>query len=280
MKQQRIITGVVLAIVATGLLLVPPLWFAAVTLGLLGLAGWEWSRCASQEKFWQRLSYAIAIVMVAVILASFADDGSLVQSLVTAKFLGFTQLQIGGLVVLWLGVFIAIPCYPKGSQYWFSSAVRLLLGVCLLPGAWLVLVWLRGHDYGQWLLALLLATVVVTDTMAWYAGRHWGKRRLIPQVSPKKTWLGLTCGLLAGSGVGLVALPLWGISGLLACMCVAIASVGGDLTVSMAKRMSGQDDSGALLPGHGGILDRIDGLIAAAPFYGLFVFIFLPHLRG
>jgi phosphatidate cytidylyltransferase len=149
----------------------------------------------------------------------------------------------------------------------------LLLGVLLLSLAWLAVVWLHATPQGPLLLLSLLVLVWLADSAAYFAGRAWGRRKLAPMISPGKT--------LAGLGGALVAAAVFGsalgrydwypgldtLTVALLYVAVAVISVAGDLAESAIKRQAGVKDSGQLLPGHGGVLDRIDSLIAAAPVF-------------
>jgi phosphatidate cytidylyltransferase len=128
------------------------------------------------------------------------------------------------------------------------------------------LVTLQPH--GQLLLLYLIVLIAAADVGAYFGGRKFGKRKLAPHVSPGKTWEGFAAGMLAAASVAVACalvfeLPFW--PWLFLCELIALVSVVGDLTESMFKRHVGLKDSGKLLPGHGGILDRIDSLTAAAP---------------
>jgi phosphatidate cytidylyltransferase len=122
---------------------------------------------------------------------------------------------------------------------------------------------------------LLLLIVWSADTGAYFAGRTFGKRKLAPLISPGKTIAGLVGGLIAAPLIAFLAIRLMPIAGfepgvLIPLVLVTVlVSVGGDLLISLHKRISGCKDSGKLLPGHGGILDRVDSLLAAAPFFAL-----------
>jgi phosphatidate cytidylyltransferase len=147
------------------------------------------------------------------------------------------------------------------------------VGVLLLVPAWTALVTLHAAPQGARWVLVLLVMIWVADAGAYYVGRRCGKRKLAPQVSPGKTWAGVWGGLAAGTAAG-IALP-WllrldvtaGMGYACICLVTVAGSVVGDLTVSMFKRQMGVKDTGHLLPGHGGILDRIDSLTAAAPIF-------------
>ena len=121
----------------------------------------------------------------------------------------------------------------------------------------------------------MLLIVWAADTGAYFAGRTFGKRKLAPHISPGKTIAGLFGGLITAPLVALLAVHLMPIAGIEPAILIplvlvtALVSVGGDLLISLHKRTSGHKDSGKLLPGHGGILDRVDSLLAAAPFFAL-----------
>jgi len=133
----------------------------------------------------------------------------------------------------------------------------------------------RGRIHGPEILFLLLLLVIGADIGAFFAGRSFGRRKLAPRVSPGKTWEGAIGGLaavalIAWAGAAYLGLPIG--AGVAFGCAVGIFSIVGDLTESMFKRAAGLKDSGALLPGHGGMLDRIDSVTAAAPLYALGLF--------
>lgn len=152
----------------------------------------------------------------------------------------------------------------------------LLLGGLVLITAWLSIVALHGAGQRgpQWVL-VLFGLIWLADSGAYFAGRAFGKRKLSPQVSPGKTWAGVA-GALVTTAIGVFLLNTLGWldgAGLLPWVLLGVAvtllSIGGDLWESRLKREAGVKDSGSLLPGHGGVLDRIDSLLAAAPAFGL-----------
>jgi phosphatidate cytidylyltransferase len=147
------------------------------------------------------------------------------------------------------------------------------MGLLVLVPAWFSLVALRADVRGQWLLLFLLVLVWVADSAAFFAGRRWGRTRLSSRVSPGKSWEGLYAALAAGILAGFLYSRLTGLQGLemlkflFICAVTVLGSVVGDLVESMMKRSIKQKDSGRLLPGHGGVLDRIDSLTAAGPIF-------------
>ena len=149
-----------------------------------------------------------------------------------------------------------------------------MMGMFTLLPAWLALVYLSYHQYSISLILILVALVASADIGAYFVGRHWGRAKLAPLVSPGKSWAGFWGGLGSSS---LLAYVLWLLLpvelGLLPVLAIALAtslaSVLGDLVESMVKRQQGVKDSGVILPGHGGMMDRLDSLTAAAPVFSL-----------
>jgi len=123
---------------------------------------------------------------------------------------------------------------------------------------------------GRLLLLFLLVLIAAADVGAYFGGRSLGRHKLAPRVSPNKTWEGLVAGLLGAAAAAVAGAALFEqpvLPWLALCVLVALVSVVGDLVESMFKRRAGLKDSGALLPGHGGVLDRIDSHVAAAPVF-------------
>ena len=154
-------------------------------------------------------------------------------------------------------------------------APKLLIGLLILLPAWQGLVFIKQLPLGNWLIMAVMVLVWGADIGAYFSGKAFGKRKLAPQVSPGKSWEGvyggLALSLVITAVVGLVRDWTLGqmILGLLGAAIVVFISVVGDLTESMFKRQSGIKDSSNLLPGHGGVLDRIDSLTAAIPVFAV-----------
>lgn len=251
----RILTALVLApLFLAGLFLLPPGGFALFLGAFLLLGAWEWAGLCGFDAAGRT---AGGLLLAA--LAGGAWWGGLQDAVV---FVGCGA---------WLLMAVAVVRFPAGRRLWERPVVRALAGVVLLLAAWSGLTLLQGRAGGPWLVLWTMLLVWGADIGAYFAGRAFGRRKLAPAVSPGKTVEGLAGGALAAlllsaamaaaAGFGSGAIPAVAAASLL----VIAASVVGDLLESLVKRVAGVKDSGTLLPGHGGVLDRIDAVLAAAP---------------
>ena len=275
MFKQRVITAIALVLGLVALLFsLNPLNFSLIVAPIVLLAGWEWSNLMGLESKRHRFSY-IALLALTIATAALSLDlfGTLNISL------GQTLCLIAS--VLWAVVFLWIQGYPSSAILWSPRPILGLLGIALLTITWVAIALIIHQPHGPWLLLFAFAVVALADVGGYVAGNLFGKHKLAPLVSPGKTWEGffggilLQCILIASMAsfmpekittVMLVALVI----------PVSLYSVLGDLFESMIKRHSGVKDSGNILPGHGGVLDRIDGLIAALPLFALLFLLLSP----
>lgn len=262
----RIITGIILAaIVLIFLFLLPSAWFMGGTAVVILLAAWEWSALADIKRPVSRAVYLVFILCM------------LWFSLFLPLML---VLIIAG--AWWLLALAFVVLYPRASALWRSQVVRIILGVLVLVPFWLAINVLRSYmTNGGLVVFVLFCFVWAADIGAYFAGRWWGRHKLMPNVSPGKTWQGFFGGLLLSLLVAAIALS-WLKLGFdevalifLMAIVLNIFSVVGDLFESMLKRHCQVKDSGNILPGHGGILDRIDSLTAATPLF-LLGFMLIP----
>ncbi len=266
----RVATGVVLLLLAAGLLALPGWYFLGGSALLAGLAFWEWARLVYPAAPGSRRAYLAGALLL---LAAAAWYCGLPEGARAARVEGLMILALGW----WLAALLLLIAYPRAVRLWRAPGVRALMGVAVLLPCWVALVFLRAAPQGFFLVAALLLAIALLDSMAYFGGRWRGKRLLAPAISPAKTWEGVVCGLLALLAatpllwrlqwLSVELLPLLGIA-----LLVGLAGILGDLLESMVKRACGAKDSGRLLPGHGGVLDRIDSLSAAAPVYTLCLF--------
>ncbi len=261
MLRLRILTAVVLScILAVVLFVLTPRWSVLVFGVVWTIAAWEWAGFGVLKSGFARLLYACVIALLLLLSWQWSADP------------GHLLVLLAGACVWWGVAFLWLVFAPERRQ----PRLALLCGVPVLVPAFVALARLQlashGAVRGPQLVLWLLLLVFAADIGAFFAGRKFGRRKLAPRVSPGKTWEGALGGLGA---VALVAGAGAARFGLSPAPCIAfgclvgIFSVVGDLTESMFKRSAGLKDSGVLLPGHGGLLDRIDSVTAAAPLYAL-----------
>ena len=271
MTRTRIAAALVMAPVAIAAIWFLPTPWMMVAAAAVFLAGlWEWFDLAEVEDSLAKWVLLIANLglMVAIVWASRSREGGTL-----------VLYQVGALigVIWWLVALLWLGRYNFGSnhQSW-ARAVKLAAGTLAVVPAWCALTWLHadGDNGHRWLLTSL-AAVWAADTGAYFAGRHLGRHKLAPRVSPNKTLEGLLGGVIVGTIVALLfsLLAGSGVADLPTVALVAAASilvsVIGDLFESLLKRHAGKKDSGTLIPGHGGVLDRIDAVLAALPVFAL-----------
>ena len=178
--------------------------------------------------------------------------------------------------LVWLLMFIRLLVYrPEQSLDFQYRIVSFASSLAALTFAWIAMYSLRVLAGGEWWILVLLLITWSADTGAYFAGRAFGKRKLAPRISPGKTVAGLVGGLLLAvlvsvSAVHFIsAIDATAIQLIPLTLITALVSVAGDLFISLHKRKSGFKDSGGIFPGHGGVLDRLDSLLACAPFFAL-----------
>lgn len=260
-------------VVIAALFLLPPGGFAIITLLVCMLGAWEWGPLSGfaqrSQRIWLALIFGAVLGAMLLLMPAWHQtvhvpliEGSLWASL-----------------AWWLVALALVLFYPDSAAMWHRSRVlRLVFGVLtLVPFFWGMIVlrnwhYSDNHHLGAVLLLYVMLLVWGADSGAYIFGRLFGKHKLAPKVSPGKTWQGFIGGLITSAIISLifgVTVNLNVAPGvLLACsLGAALASVLGDLTESMFKREAGIKDSGHLIPGHGGILDRIDSLTAAVPVF-------------
>lgn len=269
-SRTRVIAAAVMAPVAIlSVLYLPSEFFAALVAALMMLGLWEWTLLAGLRGRVARAAYLVGNVALMAFLVWGAG-----RDFLTFKLVSLLGAAWWLLVLLWLLRFD----FAANDNRW-SRALKLLAGTISIIPAWAAICWLHVQSGGEvrasgpvWALFALLI-VWMADSGAYFVGVRFGKHKLAPRISPGKSWEGFFGGLLATVLLAVVALPVLGMPWtsladlLLLTVITALFSVAGDLFESLLKRHAGAKDSSHLIPGHGGVLDRIDSLLAALPVF-------------
>lgn len=271
MLRQRTITALVMAgFFLAGVWFLPLPVLAGTFAVLVALGAWEWAPLAGLASIPSRILYALLVLLGALALYLHAGFGGNLNRADVQPVLGLAGLW-------WCFALLWVRSFPASATFWRHPLMRALMGLLILLPAWFAAVYLLHVEQRGAAVVILVLVVAASDIGAYFTGRAFGRHALSPRVSPAKTWEGFWGGVACA---GALATLLWQALpprydhlSLAATLCVALttafASVIGDLTVSMVKRFSGVKDSSSLLPGHGGLLDRLDSLCAAAPTFAL-----------
>lgn len=261
----RMLTGLILFCLAIYVIwFTPNYFFLSVSTLMMTIAAWEWAGIVNLKAIWKRISYLILFLIILVLLYF--------------QFIPY-------ILWLWLNCFLAcwvifVICKYSSNLKCFCiryNWIKSIIGILVLSSTWLSLNVLRFTPFSSNWLFLALAIIWSTDTGAYFTGKYWGKRKLAPNVSPNKTWEGLLGGIFLALIISVVILYIFNMPIRLILLnrlftvivLVSVLSIVGDLFESVLKREARVKDSGSLLPGHGGLLDRIDGLLFALPLYAL-----------
>ena len=277
MLKSRVLTALVLApLIIVAVWKLPNLGFATAWGLVILLGAWEWSNLAKLSTMRARLLFVGAVLIGFLPFWYWTDLFKLALKWLNLsgqeEYVGVIDWLVAPGVLWWMVVSIVIKRWPdKLLKSRPSSRVKCIVGWFILVTAWAFLVRLRVFYNWDWVLYLLFL-IWLADIAAFFGGRAFGKTKLSP-ISPGKTVAGMNCALAVALGIGLLGglyisypLPVL-LNFVFLSVLTVIVSIYGDLFVSLAKRWRGVKDSGAILPGHGGILDRIDSLIAAIPVF-------------
>ena len=266
MLKQRVATASVLLTVAVATMLWSATAFAVMVTALLGFALVEWLQLTGAAR---STSIVVALIVCAVLLAL------IFTSLKTREML---VLPLGAIAAaIWVAI-VALLVQPNAMSLRLPRIVGMALAIVLMSAAWFAL--MQFLSQGMLMLLSVLLIVWIADTAAYFAGRAFGRRKLAPHISPGKTWAGVVGAIVA---VLLLALAVWQFApaarmysnelfaavgpvwALLLLAALVGLSIVGDLFESLLKRQAGVKDSGQLLPGHGGVLDRVDAMVPVLP---------------
>lgn len=281
MLKQRIATALILLVGLIAMTTILDLeQFAAITGALVLIGAWEWAAFASLGSK-SRLAFVGTLALsIAPLWLALGVGGATGYD---ASFaLGFSLLG----ALFWALMFAAIASFPRSTEAWNDKSRISAMGMLSLLCTWVGLVSLKALLPNGALVMMLIIMVAAVDVGAFFTGKLFGKRKLAPALSPNKTWEGVWGGVTLNVAVSIVFAILlnryvqpfapidYAIFAALA-LIVAFFSVVGDLAESMLKRNRELKDSGSILPGHGGLLDRIDGLMAATPICVAFLILLL-----
>ena len=275
--KQRVITAVLLlvALIAATTLL-SSFYFSLFVAGVILVAAWEWAGLVSPDREIAKLPYLVSIAVILVGSFFLLGISPNVQSI--DGFRASLVLMLG--LLFWLISLFLLSGYPENSKLWNDESKIALMGVLVLIPAFVGIVVLKYLLPSGYLVLALVILVAAVDVGAYFFGVNFGSRKLAAKLSPKKSWEGVWGGTVVCLLVtalftwlmhnNLQVLSLIQITALLTLSVgVTFFSVVGDLIESMLKRNCGIKDTGTMLPGHGGVLDRVDGLVAATPLFVL-----------
>ncbi len=281
--KQRVITAVLLllALIAATTQL-SPFYFSLFVAAVVLVAAWEWAGLVSSDKKIAKLPYLASIAVMLVgsfFLLGISPDAQNIDG-----FRASLMLILG--LLFWLISLFFLAGYPENSNLWNDESKIALMGVLVLMPTFAGIVVLKYLLPSGYLVLALVILVAAVDVGAYVVGVNFGSRKLAPKLSPKKSWEGVwggtfVCFLVAAVFVWLTHSTLQSLSPIQIAALLALSvgvtffSVVGDLIESMLKRNCGVKDSGTMLPGHGGMLDRVDGLVAATPLFVLTMLLIL-----
>jgi len=286
MLLKRIITASVLAsLIALAVFKLPMEYFSLV-IGLVTLlAAWEWSNLAGVTSLVKRVLFLLVLILPMLGIHFWTQILELIAQALdwpdVRDYSGILEWLVIPPVLFWILVMILIRNTPTGVlNLKLKTRYKVLIGWFVLLSAWMFLSRLRAF-YGTEMTMYFLILIWVADISAYFSGKKWGVTKLAPEISPGKTVAGMYGALIAGLVCAVALSLIYGFNLMIASdfmllsVLTVLISIYGDLFVSVVKRQRGVKDSGSLLPGHGGVLDRIDSMIAAIPFfYGCIYFIY------
>ncbi len=264
---KRIITALVLIpLVLIGIFKLNQQYFAIAAASLCLVGAWEWAQFCGIKRVFHRACYALTYLLPFYGVWLYKTENAFVYALLIIS------------ILFWMSAFVWMYLYSSFSQKVdLSSMAKLSIGYIVLTPMWLALFSIQEFSPGMILWLFLM--VWGADSGAYFVGRKFGKKKLAVKLSPKKTMEGVYGGIVTSAIVAVVGIfilklelatmPYWiGLAAL-----VVVFSIAGDLFESMLKRLTGIKDSGSILPGHGGVLDRVDSLTSAAPvfFFGMLI---------
>lgn len=283
--KQRVITAVILMVNLTAATTqLPSFFFSLFVAVVILIAAWEWAGLISSDKKIVKIPFLVSIAVM--LLGSFFFLGISPSAQKIDEFRAGLLLILG--LLFWSMSLLCLAGYPKNSKIWNDKLKISLMGALVLMPTFAGVVVLKYLLPSGYLVLALVILVAAVDVGAYFVGVNFGSRKLAANLSPKKSWEGvwggaLACLLAATFFIWLMHRNLQPLSSaqiaalLALSMGITFFSIVGDLLESMLKRNCGVKDSGTMLPGHGGVLDRVDGLLAATPLFVLTMMLVLDN---
>lgn len=259
----RVLTTLILVpLVLLALYRAQPMWLEGLLGGLLVIAAWEWSALTPLKGVWSRVIFSGLVVFLSFVATHYS--------------IYWAVMSLG----LWFVLFFAVIHFPASQRWWGHRWCVMTMAFVLLPALASILTALYQHPQGRDLILYCFCLIWLVDSGAYLVGKQWGKHRLIPHVSPGKTIEGTFGGFICAMVIAVLGFfyfkPMAWYGWFITAFLTIVLAMLGDLMVSMLKRRCQLKDTGQLFPGHGGLLDRIDSLIAALPGFYLGCCLFFP----
>lgn len=278
MLLQRILTALVLAAVAiAAIFLLPTLYFSLFIAIIVLIGAWEWTVLSEINKISGKLAFLLFLIIPMLGVAFWTQILELIAQLLewpaVKEYSGALEWLVIGPVLFWVMMMMLIRKVPEVLlKIEIKKGLTVFIGWFILFSAWMFLVKLRAF-YGSEAVMYFLALIWIADIAAYFTGKKFGKDKLAPEISPGKTIQGMYGAILSAIICAVLLALYYGYPFMIATdfallsVLTVLISIYGDLFFSLIKRKNKVKDSGSILPGHGGVLDRIDSVVAAAPFY-------------
>lgn len=274
----RILTAIILAsVIVSAIFLLPTIYFYLLITIIVLVAAWEWTNLSEIDKIPAKLIFLLYLIIPMLGVTFWTQILEVLSVLMERpkikEYSGALEWLVIGPVLFWISMMLLIKKMPDFLlNIKLKKSYKAFIGWFVLFSAWMFLTKLRAY-YGTGAVMYFLVLIWAADIAAYASGKKWGKDKLAPMISPKKTIQGMYGAIFSAIICAIILAWYYGYPLMIAAdfallsVLTVLISIYGDLFFSLVKRQKGVKDSGSILPGHGGILDRVDSVIAAAPFY-------------